>query len=43
MLNSAALVSVMKVMMMLTILGTGVEAAPTERGKEAVEITGKSS
>ncbi len=38
--NSAALVSVMKVaMMMLIILGMGVEAAPTERGKEAVEIT----
>ncbi|XP_044044475.1 urotensin II-related peptide [Siniperca chuatsi] len=33
MLNSAALVSVMKVvMMMLMILGTGVEAAPSERG-----------
>ncbi|KAK9523803.1 hypothetical protein VZT92_017694 [Zoarces viviparus] len=33
MLNSAALVSVMKVvMMMLMVLGTGAEAAPTERG-----------
>lgn len=41
MFNNAALVLVMKVaMMMLMILGTGVEATPTERGKEVVVITG---
>lgn len=40
MFKSAPLVSV-KVAMMLMILGTEVQAAPTERGKEAVEITGK--
>lgn len=41
MLNSAALTSVMRVaLMMLMILGTGVEAAPTERGKKTDEITG---
>ena len=39
MLNSAALVSVMKAaVMMLVLLGTGAEAAPTERGKQAVEM-----
>lgn len=37
MLNSAALVSMMKVlMMMLMVLGKGVEAAPTDRGKESL-------
>lgn len=44
MLNSAALTSVMRVaLMMLMILGTGVEAAPTERGKKTVEITSDSN
>lgn len=44
MLDGAAQVSVMKVVMiMLMILGTGVEAAPTERGKEVIEITSRSN
>lgn len=43
MLNRAAALSAMKVaMMMLMILGTGVEAAPIEKGKAAVEITSES-
>lgn len=43
MLIAAEVLSVMKVAVILLILGMGVEAAPTERGKETEEITGNSS
>lgn len=39
MVNRAALVSVMKVLvMMLIVLGMGVKAAPTERGKKLFKV-----